>query len=188
MYQHKKNSCFLFLLSPTLYVSLPGGLLYSCALPEHGLSIMEYISTLITVKYRQTNSVLMEVPERHQRNHVTSGTWMSLLQRSHLQGDNISASLLSHCVTAWIFMLLKTNLLISMHNLINAKESVWNSLIHSWLFCVSAISVVHTITAVDTLRLNLPNNSHTLPEPHPIFPQLTFPSSPCSTMSFFLSS
>lgn len=107
---------------------------------------------------------------------------------SHLQKASSQCLLLSHCVTAWIFTLLKTNLLISMHNLINAKESVWNSLIHSWLFCVSAISVAHAITAVDTLRLNLPNNSLALPEPHPIVSQLTSPSSPCATMSFFLSS
>lgn len=64
----------------------------------------------------------------------------------------------SRCVTAWIPMPLKTNLLISLHNLINAKESVWNHPAHSWLFCVSVISTTHTVTAVDTLRLSLPNN------------------------------
>lgn len=56
------------------------------------------------------------------------------------------------------------------------KESVWNSLIHSWLFCVSVISVAHAIRAVDSLRLNVPNNSLALTEQDPA------PSSPSSSL------
>lgn len=88
-------------------------------------------------------------------------------------------------------MLLKANLLISLYNLINVKESVWNSLIHSWLLCVSVISVAHAITAVSTLWMNLPNNSlaligqdpapstpsSCLPLPPALPPALPFPSS-----------
>lgn len=178
MCQHKKHSCLFFLFSPTLNVSPPGGLLYSCVFPEHGLTIVGYTWTGITVKYRQTNSVLAEVPERHQRNHVIScATWMSLLQKKSPSRSSHLCLLLSRCVTACISTLLKTNLLISMHNLINAKESVWNSLIHSWLFRVSVISVAHAITAVGTLRLNLPNNSLALTgqDPAPFSPSSPLP-------------
>lgn len=93
MYQHKKNFCFLFLLSPALYVNPPGSLLYCCALPEHGLTIMEYISILITVKYgliqfySKSQKGIKEimsplVPECH------------CFRGSHLQEDDISVSLI----------------------------------------------------------------------------------------------
>lgn len=49
-------------------------------------------------------------------------------------------------------------LLISMSNLINAQESAWNGPIHSWVFCVSVISIAHAVMAVDPFMLNIPNN------------------------------
>lgn len=101
----------------------------------------------------------MQVPERHQRNHIIScSTWMSPLPRKSPSRRSHCSVSLSRCVMAWIPMPLKTNLLISLHTLINAKESVWNHPAHSWLFCVSVISTTHTVTAVATLRLSLPNN------------------------------
>lgn len=109
MYQHKKNSCFLFLLSPALYESLPGGLLYCCALPEHGLTTIEYISTLITVKcrliqfYSKSQKGIKEimsplVPECH------------CFRGSHLQEDDISASLIVPLCHALDFRAVKNQL------------------------------------------------------------------------------